>query len=206
MTEAAPTSPFSGPRPAKAVRVRMTLDKALDQLGQVERPLFVGKENGNVDERTNRKFEQPWNTAAITMRALGASVTDIAKDLGLTQAAVSSFLQTPWAQAQLRAKLEQSERSVLDILRSETIKNVETLVALRDDEKVSSNTRANIANSLLDRVLGKASQKIEVSSQASGDPVAEAELLKEQIARDAGKLKLSAAREAAGPTTQAATD
>ncbi len=184
----------------------MSLDKALDQLGQVERPLFVGKEVGNSQAESNRKFEQPWNTAAITMRALGASVSDIAQDLGLNQSTVSTFLQTPWAQAQLRAKLEQTERSVLDILRSETIKNVETLVALRDDEKVSSNTRANIANSLLDRVLGKASQKVEVSTTQSGDPVAEAELLKEQIARDAGKLRLSTAREAAGPEPAASTN
>jgi predicted transcriptional regulator len=183
----------------------MSLDKALDQLGPVERPLFVGKERGNADENANRKFEQPWHTAAISMRALGASIVDIAKDLGINPASVSQLLQTPWAQAQLRAKLEQTERSVLDILRSETIKNVETLVALRDDEKVSSNTRANIANSLLDRVLGKASQKVEVSTAQSGDPVAEAELLKEQIARDAGKLKLSAAREAAGTLAEAAT-
>lgn len=198
MTEASPTTPFGSPRKV-AKRERMTLDKALAQLGPVERPLFAGKEHGNGGgEKFNREFEQPWHSAAVSMRALGASVSDIAKDLGLTPGAVSAALQTPWVQAQVRAKLEQSERCVLDILRSETLKNVETLVAIRDDEKVSANTRANIANSLLDRVLGKASQKIEVSASQGGDPVMEAQLLKEQIARDAGRLNLTAAHEVAG--------
>jgi len=176
----------------------MTLNKALDQLGQVERPLFHGKEHGNGNS-TDRKFEQPWHAVAVSLRALGASVSSIARDLGMTEASVSSALQTPWIQAQVRAKLEEGERTIMDILKGETLKSVEVLVAIRDDEKVSANTRANVASGLLDRVLGKASQKVEVTATQGGDPVAEAQMLKEQIARDAGRLNLTTAHVVAGP-------
>lgn len=188
MTESTPTTPFKK-------REQMTLDKALAQLGQVERPLFYGKEKPREQAR---KFEQPWHAAAVSLRALGASVSAIARDLGMSTEAVSQALQTPWIQAQVRAKLEEGERSIMDILKGETLKSVEVLVAIRDDEKVSANTRANVASGLLDRVLGKASQKVEVTATQGGDPVMEAQLLKEQIARDAGRLNLTTAREAAG--------
>lgn len=167
------------------------LDEAIEQLGGVERPLFVGKETPTVD----RKFEQPWHRALVSLRASGMSQRDIARDLGMSETAISFALQQPWVQAELAKRLENLDKNIMAIIQGEAMSSLNVLLEIRDDKKASAQVRAKVCEGLLDRVFGKASQKVEIQQTNAGDPVAEAEALKREIAANATKFNFG---EAAG--------
>lgn len=82
--------------------------------------------------------------------------------------------------------------TVAEMIKGESVNTLVTMIELRDDPTTPKATRAQICQNLLDRVLGKAVQKLEVDSTVrSADPVKEAEQLAAENARLQKRLGLS---------------
>ena len=79
---------------------------------------------------------------------------------------------------------EYGSKDIMELLRAEQINSLCTIIEIRDDPKASKNTRALCAKDILDRTLGKPTQRVEVSSEAASlDPVAEVERLEAEVNR-----------------------
>lgn len=125
--------------------------------------------------------EEPWHRHAAMCYAMGMTAKNIAEDCKKSLPAVYKLIRRKEFQANVTSLVE--THGVGDIManfRSEVIASLATLVEIRDDEKAPKAVRANIAFGILERVLGKAVQKVEHSGQVSSDPVAEVERLEAQ--------------------------
>ena len=133
--------------------------------------------------------EAGWHRGAIIMLATGRNCTEVAHMFDKSAAAVSLLQRAPWAQRRIAELMADPAQDVLDAFRSELRTSLDVIVSIRDDEKAPSSVRLTASNSIIDRVLGKAMTKVEVSGPKSEtDPVKEAQRLREEIARGTEKL------------------
>ena len=133
----------------------------------------------------NLPKEQAWHRLAAFAFALGATCKDVAKQLDRSELAVQNLLRQPWFQKNVTALMaEYGSKDIMELLRAEQINSLCTIIEIRDDPKASKNTRALCAKDILDRTLGKPTQRVEVSSEAASlDPVAEVERLEAEVNR-----------------------
>ncbi len=105
--------------------------------------------------------ESPLHRQVIYLRAQGMRQCEIARRMGFTDAWVSQILRQPWARVRLLEELKLAGREgVQGILQSEAEEAVFRVIELsRTAEDESVKLRAN--DSILDRFLGKAIQKVE---------------------------------------------
>jgi hypothetical protein len=129
--------------------------------------------------------ESPWHRAAAFCFALGASAREVARRLGKSEPAVQNLLRQPWFQGEVTAIMaEYGHRDVATLFAAEQYNSLATLVEIRDNPKVPAAARIASARDILDRALGKPTQRIEaVGMPVSSDPVAEVAQLSEEISR-----------------------
>lgn len=129
------------------------------------------------------EHEQPWHRAAAFAFALGASMKDVADKLGRSQPAVQNLLRQTWFQTRVSALMaEYGAKDIIELFRAEQINSLCTLVQLRDDPEVAASSRILCARDILDRALGKPTQRVEtIGVPMSSDPVAEVERLERQV-------------------------
>jgi hypothetical protein len=129
--------------------------------------------------------EQAWHRLAAFAFALGATAKDVAKQLDRSEPAVQNLLRQPWFQENVTALMkEYGSRDIMELLRAEQVNSLCTLIEIRDNPKASSNARVLCARDILDRTLGKPTQRVEVSGESTSlDPVAEVERLEAEVNR-----------------------
>jgi len=123
---------------------------------------------GNEDAMFNQKapnlailHEKPEHRIALFLKAQGCSNKEIAEKTGYTYPWVSQLMRQPWARQRLVKEISAAGRDVVkELIASAASDSVFKLIELRDTADNESVQRA-ASDSLLDRFLGKPTQKIE---------------------------------------------
>lgn len=112
--------------------------------------------------------EKVIHRAMVMMHAQGKSLGEIAEAFDYSKGQVGMVLRQPWARKQLIQVLTECGKDlVTEALASSALDSVHVLIEIRDDPKEKGSTRVGAANSLLDRHLGKPTQRVEL---AKGTP------------------------------------
>lgn len=98
----------------------------------------------------------------LYLAAAGNNVKEIAGITGYTPQHVSTITRQDWFQKQLAGLMEESGKPVIEqLLHNEAKNSLDVLLALRDSMSTPAPVRAACAFNILDRVLGKATQRTE---------------------------------------------
>lgn len=140
---------------------------------------------GARDPTWELEHEQPWHNAASYLFATGKGAKWVAAALGKSQPAVQNLLRQPWFQKKVTKLLAaEGNKDISKLFQGEQYNSLSTMVQLRDDPEIPAAVRANISMNILDRTLGKPTQRVEVAHEAtSDDPVEEVRRLEEENAR-----------------------
>jgi predicted transcriptional regulator len=108
------------------------------------------------------KTESPKHRLICYLKSQGLSNHEIALKVGVTPQWVSQIVRQPWARKVIAEEMRAAGRDALTtIIEAAAEDSVYKLIEVRDDEKAPKNVQLAAANSLLDRYLGKPTQKIE---------------------------------------------
>ena len=166
--------------------------------GSSEEEAFEGREDGLYNP-TKPDFgilhEKPEHRLIILLKSQGHSNTEIARLTGYTIPWVGQILRQPWARNRVLEEINKAGReNVSALLESSAVDSVYTIIDLRDkadDEGV----RLRASQDLLDRYLGKATQKVESKSEVkhlSGD-IAEVDAELNRVQEELNRLHPSVA-------------
>lgn len=129
------------------------------------------------------KHERFWHRQVAFMVAKGMSQTEIANELGKSNAWISQVVRQPWFSKLVLKELHSSGRTAVDeIFKNAAAASALKLIEIRDNPKTPIGVALNAADKLLDRYMGKAPQTLrhEDGGQVE-DPVKEAEKLRQEI-------------------------
>lgn len=111
--------------------------------------------------------ENPRHRLVVMLKAQGHSNRKIAGTVGLSESWVSQILRQPWARQLLVRELREAGRDAIqDLLAGAAEDSVLTLIALRDTATEES-VRRGASNDLLDRFLGKPTQRVEQNAKVT---------------------------------------
>ncbi len=146
--------------------------------------------NGNmVDPNLAILDEKPEHRLIVYLKAQGFSNKEVSDKTGYTQAWVSQITRQPWFRLRLVQELREAGiDQIQQVLKSNALDSIFTLVDLRDDVQAPKAVRKAAADSLLDRYLGKPTQKFE-TEKASTPSTEELHNLDQQIAEIDKTLK-----------------
>ena len=141
--------------------------------------------HGERGNKNIRVFEQPWNRLAAALIASGKSQKETAVLCGVSKEAVNQVFRTPWFQTMVIELMEANgQNDIMALFKAELLNSHATLIELRDNPQTSPTVRANISLSYIERIYGKATQRIETSPTANiSDPLAEEQRLREENER-----------------------
>jgi hypothetical protein len=140
--------------------------------------------------------QQAWHKAAAFIFAMGVSAREVARRLDRSEPAVQNLTRQKWFQAEVTAIMAElgGAKDIMKQIQGEQLNSLGTLVEMRDNPRVAAATRVSCARDILDRGLGKPTQRIEMSHEVvSDDPVAEVEKLEQENNRlrgEAGRCEL----------------
>lgn len=145
--------------------------------------------------------EQPVHVLMCYMQASGKSLKEIAEATNYSEGAVRMITKQPWFRKRfLRITADAGRNSVESFLAGETMTSLEVLVEIRDDSGQKGPTRVAAANSILDRALGKAVQKVETENHSYQHKAESGSEIDRQIAAAESELKaLGHSAPATGP-------
>lgn len=110
--------------------------------------------------------EKPLHRIIVYLKAQGLSNVEISKRTGYTQPWVSQVTRQPWFRLRLTQELREAGADAIStLLKANALDSVYTLVELRDDQDAPKAVRKAAADSLLDRYLGKPTQKVETEEK-----------------------------------------
>lgn len=137
--------------------------------------------------------EQPWHRAAAYMFARGSNIGEVARALDKAHTTVANALRLPWFQQNvMEIMAESGAKDILEMFRAEQFNSLVTLIELRDDDEKPAKVRLDAARDILDRALGKPTQRVEaVLPKQYLDPAEEERMLREENARLQQTLSLS---------------
>lgn len=133
----------------------------------------------NGDDTCTR--EKPWHRILVSLLARGMTQGACATLLGKSGAHVTLVTKRPWFQAQLTEALRAAGKSIITIAESESFNSLQTLIDLRDNEKVPASARITCAKEIIERAHGKAIQRIETANVTPMNAIEEEKLLEEQL-------------------------
>ena len=123
--------------------------------------------------------ELPVHRLICYLKAQGLSNREISSRVSKSESWISQVIRQPWAQERIVAEIREAGRDSLQgILASQAEDSVWTLVEIRDDVKAKNADRAQCANSLLDRLLGRPNQPITHSGKVDPTTLSDEELVK----------------------------
>ena len=129
--------------------------------------------------------EQAWHRLAAYLFATGNTAKRVAVILQKSQPAVQNLLRQPWFQKMVTELMAQEgSKDIAKLFASQQYDSMCTLVEMRDDAEVPAAVRVSCAKDILDRAMGKPTQRVEMSHETvSDDPVAEVERLEQENRR-----------------------
>jgi hypothetical protein len=110
--------------------------------------------------------------------------------MGKSEPAVQNLLRQPWFQKKVTTLLaKEGNKDIARLFQGEQYSSLVTVTKLRDDPEVPAAVRLAASKDILDRVLGKPTQRVEMSHEVvSDDPVSEVQRLEEENNRLRGQL------------------
>lgn len=131
------------------------------------------------------KHESPLHRMMCYLKAQGLSNREIALRTGKSESWVSQVLRQPWARSRISEEMKAAGRDALEtIITAAAEDSVYKLIELRDEAK-QQNVQLAAANALLDRFLGKPTQKVESEVKTTIQSTDVAELQNELAAAEA---------------------
>jgi hypothetical protein len=110
--------------------------------------------------------EKPWHRLFIYLKAQGLSDRELAVKSGHSQAWISQLCRQPWFRLRLVQELKDAGQGAIQrVLQSTALDSVFTLIDLRDDGQAPKAVRRACADSLLDRYLGRPTQRVETDDK-----------------------------------------
>lgn len=137
------------------------------------------------------QHEKPEHRMAVYLKAQGKSNREIAKLLGYTEAWVSQIIRQPWARVALLREMQAAGRDAIQTtLEGAALDSVLTVISIRDDLSAKQNVRLAAADSLLDRFLGKPTQRVEQTNtnRTAADSIDGVNRELEELAREEARL------------------
>lgn len=123
------------------------------------RTLFRVKESATQIQR-----EKPEHRVMIEMKLNGVSVPEIARRLNFCVQTVNTVLRQPWAREYMTQRIKNASPEMLTkMFANAAAESVYTLIDLRDDETCPPAVRKACASDLIDRYLGKPTQRLETT-------------------------------------------
>jgi hypothetical protein len=119
------------------------------------------------------RVERPWHKYAAYLFATGKTVHAIALQLGKGDAAVANLARQTWFKRQVDDLVAELGMDVFDALKAVQHKAVSALERIIDDPRSTPAAVVAAADSILDRVHGKPTVRVESTVVHSDDPVAE---------------------------------
>lgn len=108
------------------------------------------------------KGEAAWHRMALYDKARGLSNREVAAKYKVSTSMVILLTHQPWFREQMEAVIEEEGReSLRSVLEGEGLNSIYTLIDVRDNEEAKGSERVAAANSLLDRLMGKAPQTVQ---------------------------------------------
>lgn len=133
--------------------------------------------HNDADAKAPRQKETPIHRRMVDLHLQGFNITEIAKLLGHTNSTVSNTLRQPWArQYMINTSRQDVMGEVQKLLKDEVLPSLNVLIEIRDNDTLHPAVRAGAANSLIERLLGKAAQPIISTKTNDLDKLSDAEL------------------------------
>jgi hypothetical protein len=133
---------------------------------------YYKSENGLFGDRPPNlaiKHERPEHRLIVYLKATGMTNQEIATKTGYGYQWICQLVRQPWFRENFIRECEASGRDAISsFLEGEMIPSLETLVEIRDNVYAKEASRVAASNSLLDRFLGKPTQKVETESTSKG--------------------------------------
>lgn len=136
--------------------------------------------------------EKPWHRAAMILTASGMAAREIGLECGVAVETVRNAQKQPWFRARVNELVEKlGTKDTFEMFKAEVQTAQQTVLDIMQNSK-SDALKLTAANSVLDRVFGKATQRVEVGAKEvrSADPVAEVARLEQEraaVAKDLGQ-------------------
>lgn len=106
--------------------------------------------------------EKPEHMLICMLKMQGKTNNQIAEHMQYTPAWVSQIVRQPWFKDRLFQLMKEAGVDIIQqTLQMEVLPNIETLVDIRNDPNAGARARASAAMYLLDRVMGKPTQRTE---------------------------------------------
>jgi hypothetical protein len=119
------------------------------------------------------RIERPWHRYAAYLFASGKSISAIALQLGKEHKTVANLTRQPWFKRKVDDLIAELGMDVFDALKAVQHKAVAALERILDDPESTSAAVVSAADSILDRVHGKPTVRVEGAIVHSEDPVGE---------------------------------
>ena len=129
-----------------------------------------------------RKYEQFWHKSAAVLYATGHTDEQVADAVGKDRDTVRQVRRTSWFQEMVsKVVADNGGRDMIELFKKDAVAARDVLVEILENEKAPLALKAKVATDMVERVYGKATQRVEHGTIASADPVAEAEELSRQL-------------------------
>lgn len=118
------------------------------------------------DREPHRAYshEQPQHRLMVYLKAQGLTNKEIAARLDYSLTTVTEVLRQPWARLLLVKELKEAGQDAIQgVLRGEALNSVFDIVDIRNDPTTPKNVRLAADVNILDRFLGKPTQKVETN-------------------------------------------
>jgi hypothetical protein len=120
------------------------------------------------------EHERGWHTLAAHLCAMGVPGAQIAREFGKNTETIYNLLRQSWFIEKVNQIVAERGSDAMELLRGAQTTAIQTMIAILSDPMVPARVRLMAADSIIDRVAGKATQRIEAVGVApSSDPVAE---------------------------------
>jgi hypothetical protein len=130
------------------------------------------------------EHERGWHTLAAHLCAMGVPGAQIAREFNKDPNTVYNLQKQGWFLEKVNQIVSERGSDAMELLRGAHTTAIQTMISILNDPQVPARVRLMAADSIIDRVAGKATQRIEaVGAAPSSDPVAEVEQLERELER-----------------------
>jgi hypothetical protein len=130
------------------------------------------------------EHERGWHTLAAHLCAMGVPGAQIAREFNKDPNTVYNLQRQGWFLERVNQIVTERGSDAMELLRGAHTTAIQTMIAILNDPQVPARVRLMAADSIIDRVAGRATQRIEaVGAAPSSDPVAEVEQLEGELER-----------------------
>lgn len=135
-------------------------------------PVFFGELHAPV----LLKIERPHHRKVLELALQGFNITEISRLMGFGAGRVRVVLDQPWAKKFIVDRMrEETENDFAELLKKEVLPSIEAVIEVRDSITTRPETKLSAANSIIDRVLGRAAQPI-ITAKLDPNKATDAEL------------------------------